>query len=110
VTLVDEGKFQFHQHKRGRGASPFVGVPTDSAACHDIGTDMALEAALAEHGVALARYPLVQSNVETGRLVRPFALALPSPFSFRIVCRWEHADSAKIHAFRTWAQRMAAAA
>ena len=68
---------------------------------------MALEAALAGHGVALALSPLVQNDLETGRLVRPFALALPSPFSFWIVCRRELANSTKVRSFRSWLRRQA---
>jgi LysR family transcriptional regulator, glycine cleavage system transcriptional activator len=63
---------------------------------------MALEAAIAGHGVALAIAPLVQQDLESGRLVQPFSLTLPSPFSFWIVCKRDMANTAKIRALRKW--------
>ena len=77
------------------------GVEAASGPVYD-SSHMALEAALSGHGIALALSPLVAGDLAAGRLIRPFAQAILSPFSFWIVCRREHANSAKVRSFRTW--------
>jgi LysR family glycine cleavage system transcriptional activator len=69
---------------------------------------LALEATIAGHGVALGLSPLVKLDLESGRLVRPFKLALPSPFSFWIVCKRETANTTKFRAIRDWLHAQAA--
>jgi LysR family glycine cleavage system transcriptional activator len=69
---------------------------------------LAQEAAVAGHGVALGVAPLVQDDLQRGRLVRPFAQALPNAYAFWIVrrdgidhrtpaieafCQWLHAEA-----------------
>jgi LysR family transcriptional regulator, glycine cleavage system transcriptional activator len=66
------------------------------------GIHLALEAAIAGHGVALALAPLVTEELASGRLVRPFDLELRSAFSFWIVCARARAHMPKIEAFRNW--------
>jgi LysR family glycine cleavage system transcriptional activator len=66
------------------------------------GIHLALEAAVAGHGVALALAPLVEEDLASGRLVRPFAFELRSSFSFWIVCARTRAHTAPIKAFRNW--------
>lgn len=63
---------------------------------------LALEAALAGHGVAMGVAPLVAHDLRGGRLVRPFELELPNAFSFWFVCKSKQANEPNIRKFRSW--------
>jgi LysR family transcriptional regulator, glycine cleavage system transcriptional activator len=63
---------------------------------------LAIEAALAGQGVALALGPLVQHDLKTRRLVRLFEAELPSPFSFWFVCRPSRMKDPRVAQFRDW--------
>lgn len=63
---------------------------------------VALAAALAGQGFALGITPLVDDDVAAGRLVRPYARELTSPFGFWFVCRSDRLAEPKITAFRDW--------
>jgi LysR family glycine cleavage system transcriptional activator len=63
---------------------------------------MALSAAIAGQGFALGLTPLVDEDLATGRLVKPFDIELPSPFGFWLVCRRDRLEEPKIAAFRSW--------
>jgi LysR family glycine cleavage system transcriptional activator len=65
-------------------------------------TSMAIDAAIAGHGVALARTALAAADLLGGRLVRPFATALPAPFGYWIVCIEGSATRRKVVLFRDW--------
>lgn len=71
---------------------------------------MALSAAVAGQGFALGLAPLVDEDLAAGRLVRPFAAALTSPFGFWFVCRPDRLTEAKIADFRRWVFEEVAAA
>jgi LysR family glycine cleavage system transcriptional activator len=71
---------------------------------------MALSAAVAGQGYALGLGPLVADDLAAGRLVRPFALEVPSAFGFWFVCRRDRLPEPKIDAFRTWISEQAAQA
>ena len=63
---------------------------------------LAIEAALAGRGVALAEHALVVDDLANGRLVKPFDIELPSTFSQWIVTLPEKADRPDIRRFRNW--------
>lgn len=63
---------------------------------------MALLAAAAGQGVALARGELAAGDLADGRLVRPFALSLPAEFAYYVVCPEGYAERPKVRAFREW--------
>jgi LysR family glycine cleavage system transcriptional activator len=65
---------------------------------------MALEAAIAGQGVALAGAALAAGDLETGRLVRPFPASAGQTtiFSYYLVYPETKADSPKVAAFRDW--------
>jgi LysR family glycine cleavage system transcriptional activator len=65
-------------------------------------TALAIDAALAGQGIALARTALASLDLIAGRLVRPLQEAVPAEFAYWIVCRKSAADSAKITQFRSW--------
>lgn len=65
-------------------------------------THLAIDAAVAGQGIALARSALVALDLAAGRLVRPIDDALPAPFSYWIVCPKPDAERPSIAAFRAW--------
>jgi LysR family glycine cleavage system transcriptional activator len=70
---------------------------------------MAIDAAVDGQGVALARSALAAWDLLGGRLVRPFSLALPAPFSYWIVCPKATANLPKVAVFTEWLLTEAAA-
>ena len=65
---------------------------------------MALEAAIAGQGVALASAALVEGDLAAGRLVRPFppSASQATAFSYYLVYPDAKADDPKVVAFRDW--------
>lgn len=68
---------------------------------------LALEAALAGHGVAMAVAPLVEHDLASGRLVRPIELKQPNAYAFWIVCQKKRANDPTIRKFRGWLHKEA---
>jgi LysR family transcriptional regulator, glycine cleavage system transcriptional activator len=65
-------------------------------------TALAIDAAAAGQGIALARTALASLDLIAGRLVRPLEEAIPAEFAYWIVCRKSAADTPKISQFRSW--------
>ena len=65
-------------------------------------TYLAIEAALAGRGVALAEAALVADELASGRLVKPFDIELLATYSQWILSLPEKADRPDIRRFRTW--------
>lgn len=65
-------------------------------------TALALQAAIAGQGIALARRSLVIDDLRAGTLVRPFGPEVPTVFSWYFVCAPSSADEARLNAFLTW--------
>jgi LysR family transcriptional regulator, glycine cleavage system transcriptional activator len=63
---------------------------------------MALDAAIAGHGVALAYSTIAAADIAAGRLVRLFSLALPDLFAYYIVTAPGALERPKVRAFRDW--------
>ena len=63
---------------------------------------MALAAAQSGQGVALGLTPLVNDDIDAGRLVRLFDIEIPSAFAFWFVCRADRLKQRKIADFRAW--------
>ena len=63
---------------------------------------LAVEAALAGVGVAIANPRFIEHHVDAGRLVLPFDIGLPSDTSYYLVYRSVHADEPSIIALREW--------
>ena len=63
---------------------------------------MMLEAAVAGQGIALARSSLVAADLREGRLVRLFALSIPSSNSYFLVFPRRLEGAPKLVAFRAW--------
>lgn len=65
-------------------------------------THMTIQAAIAGQGVALAPACMVAEELTAGRLVRPFALSVPDPYTYWIVCPPDRAERPDIAALRAW--------
>lgn len=63
---------------------------------------MAIQAAMQGLGVALGRTHLVEDDIAAGRLVMPFATALPEDAGYYVVVPNATADVPKIVLFRDW--------
>lgn len=63
-----------------------------------------LAAAANGMGVALGRTPLVETDLEAGRLVVPFEVRVRTPGCYWLVAPEAAADDAALAAFRTWLQ------
>jgi LysR family glycine cleavage system transcriptional activator len=71
---------------------------------HFAHSHLALQAAVAGQGVALASSAFIADDVTTGRLVKPFGdLSVQGAYGFFIVCPPATADDEKVTAFRNWA-------
>lgn len=76
---------------------------------------MALQAAIAGQGVALALGTLVEEDIRAGRLVYPFGVGAENDasarvFRYHVVCPEADKDRAKVRAFRNWVLAEAAGA
>jgi LysR family transcriptional regulator, glycine cleavage system transcriptional activator len=63
---------------------------------------IALDAAIAGHGVVLAYSTIAAADLAAGRLVRLFSLALPDQFAYYIATAPEALERPKVRAFREW--------
>jgi LysR family glycine cleavage system transcriptional activator len=68
---------------------------------------LALEAALAGHGVTLAYSTTAAADLAAGRLVRLFSLSLPDNFAYYIVTAPGALERPKVKAFRDWLRKEA---
>ena len=71
---------------------------------------LAVEAALAGQGFTLVPDILVAADIAAGRLVKPFDIALPSPYAYFMVTAEAVARRAAVAAFRRWLLDEAASA
>ena len=65
-------------------------------------TSMVLDSAARGHGIAMGRTPLVDEDLESGRLIKPFDISLPGDFAYYIVYPESRKDDYKIIAFKDW--------
>jgi LysR family transcriptional regulator, glycine cleavage system transcriptional activator len=76
-------------------------VPTASGLSFN-NMSLALDAAIAGHGVVLAYSTIAAADIAAGRLIRLFSLALPDQFSYYIVTASGALERPKVRAFRDW--------
>lgn len=69
---------------------------------HFSNADHAVNAALAGAGVTLGRRAMVVKDLNEGRLVAPFKVALQTKARFRFLCQQGMQDRPQITAFRDW--------
>jgi LysR family transcriptional regulator, glycine cleavage system transcriptional activator len=81
-------------------------VPAASGLTFSVG-HLALDAAIAGHGVVLAYSTIAAADLAAGRLVRLFSLALPDLFAYYIVTAPGALERPKVRAFRDWLRKEA---
>jgi LysR family glycine cleavage system transcriptional activator len=69
---------------------------------HFSNADHAINAAVSGMGVALGRRPMIIGDVQEGRLVMPFKLAIETKARFRFLCLPGAENRPQIKAFRDW--------
>jgi LysR family glycine cleavage system transcriptional activator len=87
-------------------AAGVAGVPAAAGLSFSVGY-MALDAAIAGHGVVLAYSTIAAADLAAGRLVRLFSLALPDLFAYYIVTAPGALERPKVRAFRDWLRQEA---
>ncbi len=65
-------------------------------------TSLAIDAAIAGQGIALARSALASLDLGAGRLIRPVPEEVPAEFAYWIVCPKPNASRPNIRRFRQW--------
>ena len=65
-------------------------------------TSDVISAAIGGAGVALGRSSMVDDDLDAGRLVKPFDLAVPVEFAFYVVYRKGSLEQQKVADFREW--------
>lgn len=63
---------------------------------------LAIEAAINGQGVALALKPLIQTDLDSGRLVTPFEGGVPSPYTYCLVYKGGNVREGSVKAFCDW--------
>jgi LysR family transcriptional regulator, glycine cleavage system transcriptional activator len=63
---------------------------------------LAIQAAVDGHGVALGRSVLVEDDLATGRLIRPFSATLPLRYAYYVVYPKKLPKDSKVPMFRRW--------
>ena len=87
-------------------AAGVKGAPAAPGLTFSIGY-MAMDAAIAGHGVVLAYSTIAAADLAAGRLVRLFSLALPDVFAYYIVTAPGALERPKVRAFRDWLRQEA---
>ncbi len=87
-------------------AAGVTGIPASAGLTFSVGY-MALDAAIAGHGVALAYSTIAAADLAAGRLVPLFSLALPDLFAYYIVTAPGALERPKVRAFHDWLRQEA---
>jgi LysR family glycine cleavage system transcriptional activator len=87
-------------------AAGVTGVPEAAGLTFSVGY-MALDAAIAGHGVVLAYSTIAAADLAAGRLIRLFSLALPDLFAYYVVTAPGALERPKVSAFRDWLRQEA---
>ncbi|HEV8679583.1 MAG TPA: transcriptional regulator GcvA [Stellaceae bacterium] len=87
-------------------AAGVSGAPAAPGITFSVGY-MAMDAAIAGHGVVLAYSTIAAADLAAGRLVRLFSLALPDLFSYYIATAPGALERPKVRAFRDWLRQEA---
>jgi LysR family glycine cleavage system transcriptional activator len=63
---------------------------------------LAIDAAIAGQGVALAPAALIAGDVAAGKLIRPFALSLRGVWAYYVIAPKTGSKRPKVNSFRRW--------
>lgn len=86
-----------------------VEVVGGQAALHFNTHMMAIEAAVAGHGIVLARSAVAEEDLKAGRLVKPIGEAVPVDFAHYIVCPEANIKRQHVKTFLEWLRKQAQA-
>ena len=79
-----------------------VEMPDGTPALHFNTHALAIEAAVAGRGVALARSAIAEEDLKAGRLIQPFGEAVPINFAHYIVCPEDKLKNERVQDFIDW--------
>jgi len=79
-----------------------IEAPDGMPALHFNNNALAIEAAVAGRGVALARSVIAEEDLKAGRLVRPFGKGVPLDFKHYIVCPQDKLKNERVQEFIDW--------
>lgn len=79
-----------------------IEAPDGMPALHFNNNALAIEAAVAGRGVALARSVIAEEDLKAGRLVRPFGKGVPLDFKHYIVCPKDNLKNERVQEFIDW--------
>lgn len=95
---IDDSFPTWEMWLRGHGVRTQGPIPGPNISPHW----MLVEAAVNGQGVALVKASVAERDLETGRLVRPFAETIPVAHAYWLISPEETADKPKVKAFREW--------
>lgn len=85
-----------------KAAGVNIEVPGGLPAIHFNTHSLAIEAAVAGRGIALARSAIAEEDLKAGRLVKPFGDGVPVDFAHYIVCPEERLENERVRDFVEW--------
>ena len=97
-SLEDESSPTWAMWQKAAG----IEVASGQRALHFNQTSLAIEAAVAGKGIALAKSSIAEGDLQAGRLVRLFDAELPVNFAHYIVCPKQNLRISHIKAFISW--------
>lgn len=111
-TLIHDATVPDRDERSGWGqwldAAGASGLEEQLRSLHFEDGAMALAAAIAGQGVALAARPMIGPDIAEGRLVVPFPAIIPSRFAYYVTTRVASEDRPTIQTVRHWLLREAA--
>lgn len=97
-TVEDESAMSWAMWLKAAGVKAPDGMP----ALHFNTHALAIEAAVAGRGIALARSAIAQEDIKAGRLIKPFGEEVPINFAHHIVCPKEKLKNERVQDFIDW--------
>jgi len=97
-TVEDDSAPNWTMWLRAAGLEPRGGMP----ALHFNNNALAIEAAVAGRGVALARSVIAEEDLKAGRLICPFGEGVPLDFKHYIVCPKDKLKNERVLEFMDW--------
>ena len=97
-SVEDESAPNWTMWLKAAGVAPPEGMP----ALHFNTNALAIEAAVAGRGVALARSVIAEEDIRAGRLIKPFGEAVPIDFAHHIVYPKEKIKNERVQDFIEW--------
>ncbi len=97
-TVEDESAPNWSMWLKAAG----VDIPDGTPALHFNNNALAIEAAVAGRGVALARSAIAEEDLKAGRLGKPFGEAVPIDFAHHVVCPEDKLKNERVMEFIDW--------